>query len=218
MEEARIVVSRADLYKHLFSREIAPNERLIISPILELEKQLGVSTFDIRLGCEFVTTNDAAVQCLDRKETSFYEKLNLYQDDVYVPFGGSLALHPGRFVLGSVFEYINMPHSMFGTVLGKSSIGRMGILNATATGVHPGYSGYLTLELLNAGTVPVVLTPGMLIGQIVFTWVQDPTGDRYDEQVHSRFGGSTEAALGASKKDVSEFKMIKNVAEELERI
>jgi len=39
------------------------------------------------------------------------------------------------------------------------------LIIATATGVHPGFTGCLTLELFNSGEVPIALYPGMAISQ-----------------------------------------------------
>lgn len=43
--------------------------------------------------------------------------------------------------------------------MGKSSLGRRGLVIETAPGVHPGFSGCLTLELANVGEIPIVLKP-----------------------------------------------------------
>ncbi len=45
--------------------------------------------------------------------------------------------------------------------------GRLGLLTATAVQVHPHFHGCLTLELTNLGTLPLVLTPGERICQLV---------------------------------------------------
>ena len=52
---------------------------------------------------------------------------------------------------------------------GKSSLGRLGLLtHATAGFVDPGFTGHVTLELSNVATLPIVLHPGMKIGQLCF--------------------------------------------------
>jgi dCTP deaminase len=40
---------------------------------------------------------------------------------------------------------------------------------ATATAIHPGFQGVITLELVNHGNVPLVLYPGLLVAQVIFT-------------------------------------------------
>jgi dCTP deaminase len=57
-----------------------------------------------------------------------------------------------------------------GRLEGKSSLGRLGLLIHSPAGyVDPGWDGRLTLELSNVANLPIVLSPGMKIGQISFT-------------------------------------------------
>ncbi|MGB7448061.1 MAG: dCTP deaminase [Ornithinimicrobium sp.] len=81
----------------------------------------------------------------------------------------SFVLHPGEFVLGSTYETITLPDDVAARVEGKSSLGRLGLLtHATAGFVDPGFTGHVTLELSNVATLPIVLHPGMKIGQLCF--------------------------------------------------
>jgi len=95
----------------------------------------------------------------------------------YVPFGRRYLLHPRSFVLGITLEWIRLPSKMAGYVIGKSSLGRRGLIIATATGVHPGFTGCLTLEISNVGEVPISLRPGMRICQIFLHKVESRTRD-----------------------------------------
>ena len=62
-------------------------------------------------------------------------------------------------------------------VEGKSKLGRMGIIIATASQIAPGFHGVVVLELSNTGTVPIELQPGMPIAQLVCQTVTDPVPD-----------------------------------------
>jgi dCTP deaminase len=75
-------------------------------------------------------------------------------------------LHPGHFVLGATMEWIRFPAKLSGYVVGKSSWGRRGLVIATAVGIHPGFSGCLTLEITNLGEMPIEIIPGMQICQL----------------------------------------------------
>ncbi|MGX9390543.1 dCTP deaminase domain-containing protein [Nitrobacteraceae bacterium UC4449_H16] len=46
--------------------------------------------------------------------------------------------------------------------------GRLGMIVATAVGIHPGFAGSLTLELRNLGGAPITLYPGQTIAQLFF--------------------------------------------------
>jgi dCTP deaminase len=51
---------------------------------------------------------------------------------------------------------------------GKSSLGRIGLLiHSTAGFVDPGFSGYLTLELSNVASLPIMIYPEMKISDII---------------------------------------------------
>ena len=89
-------------------------------------------------------------------------------------------LHPGEFVLGSTYEQITLPDDIAARVEGKSSLGRLGLLtHATAGFVDPGFSGHVTLELSNVATLPIVLYPGMKIGQLCFFQLSSPAQHPY---------------------------------------
>jgi dCTP deaminase len=78
-------------------------------------------------------------------------------------------LHPGEFVLGSTYEQVTLPDDVAARLEGKSSLGRLGLLtHSTAGFIDPGFSGHVTLELSNVATLPILLWPGMKIGQLCF--------------------------------------------------
>ena len=65
-----------------------------------------------------------------------------------------------------------MPLNLSAYVVGRSSWGRLGLIVATAIGVHPGYRGIITLELRNIGEIPFLLRPGLRIAQMFFHTVE----------------------------------------------
>ena len=96
----------------------------------------------------------------------------------------SFVLHPGEFVLGSTYEEVSLPDDIAARVEGKSSLGRLGLLtHATAGFVDPGFSGHVTLELANVATLPIVLHPGMKIGQLCFFQLSSPAEHPYGSDV-----------------------------------
>ena len=101
-------------------------------------------------------------------------------------------LHPGEFVLGSTYELVTLPDDVAARLEGKSSLGRLGLLNHSTAGfIDPGFSGHVTLELSNVATLPIKLWPGMKIGQLCFFRLSSPAehpygskkyGSRYQDQ------------------------------------
>src|SRR5271165_377202 len=138
---------------------------LVISPILEAS-QIGEGSVDISLGTRFITSRRSSATKIDFPETS-PDDIRTLQESVVVPFGGEFTLHPNSFVLGCTFEFIALPLDVCGFVLSRSSYGRAGLLIATATFVHPGWRGCLTLELENLGEIPIKLQPLSAVGQLV---------------------------------------------------
>lgn len=89
-------------------------------------------------------------------------------------------LHPGEFVLGSTFEKVTLPDDVAARLEGKSSLGRLGLLtHSTAGFIDPGFSGHVTLELSNTATMPILLWPGMKVGQLCFFRLTSPSAAPY---------------------------------------
>lgn len=99
------------------------------------------------------------------------DKLKLNQTRVHVPWGEYLVLPPHHTVLGSTLEFIKLPLDLSGQILTRSSIARTFIIIETAPWIHPGYRGCLTLEIANVSNTPVLLHPGIPIGQLLLLTV-----------------------------------------------
>ncbi len=100
-------------------------------------------------------------------------------------------LHPGEFVLGSTLELVSLPDDIAARLEGKSSLGRLGLLtHSTAGFIDPGFSGHVTLELSNVATLPIMLWPGMKIGQMCFFQLSSPAERPYGSaEYSSRYQG-----------------------------
>jgi deoxycytidine triphosphate deaminase len=140
--------------------------KLVLTPILDRAAQVGEGSIDIRLGTQFIVNKRPELSEID-PHTLTPENIRKCQELVVVPFEGRFMLHPGSFLLGCTMEFIALPADMCGFVLSRSGYGRAGLLIATATYVHPGWHGCLTLELENLGEVPIALWPGSRVGQLV---------------------------------------------------
>jgi dCTP deaminase len=100
-------------------------------------------------------------------------------------------LHPGEFVLGSTYEVVTLPNDIAARLEGKSSLGRLGLLtHSTAGFIDPGFSGHVTLELANVATLPILLYPGMKIGQVCFFRMTSESEHPYGSSIYgSRYHG-----------------------------
>lgn len=104
---------------------------------------------------------------------------------------GHFVLHPGEFVLGASYEQVTLPDDLAARLEGKSSLGRLGLLtHSTAGFIDPGFTGHVTLELSNTATMPIMLYPGMKIGQLCFFELSSPARHPYGSGAHgSRYQG-----------------------------
>lgn len=152
-------------------RALLRNGDLAVTPILNLRKQLGRASLDVRLGDEFIAMHRAELDCLDPGEPDYRpERIRQYQYKGRVrPFSNvPIVLHPGQLIIGATLEYFKMPLDVMGYVIGRSSWGRLGLIVATATFIDPGFKGVIVLELANDGEIPLALYPGVRIAQLVF--------------------------------------------------
>ena len=155
-------LSRDEIWNYLLSGE------LVVTPLLE-PWQIGRASMDIRLGNEFIVMKKTRFSGIDvRNHELMRREVREYQERVRVDYGEPFVLHPNEFILGSTLEYFHFPSDLIAFVIGRSSWGRLGIVNATATFIDPGFTGTITLELSNLGNLPLTLYPGLRIGQLVF--------------------------------------------------
>ncbi|MEW6236899.1 MAG: dCTP deaminase [Candidatus Omnitrophota bacterium] len=195
------MILKADLIARELENPENPDDPMIIAPQLNLKelKESGAASVDIRLGCWFLTCRPSRTGLLD-----VYEKHHDAPNEAkltksyYVPYGEGFVLHPKAFVLGITMEWIRMPFNRAAYVIGRSSWGRHGLIIATPTGVHPGFTGCLTLELSNVGEIPIMLKPGTTICQIFIHKVDSVDQKHVDR---SSFIGRRKPTLGVIELD-----------------
>lgn len=158
------VIGHSKLQDLLYRKEI--KDRLIITPLLNPELQVNEASIDIRLGNDFIVTRRGNLAMLDPAAQDVRE--HRYQTTHFVNFRERFYLHPQELVLAGTLEHFRLPIDVAASVTSRSKWGRAGLVIATATAVHPGFCGTITLELLNLGEVPLVLYPGTSVAQIVF--------------------------------------------------
>lgn len=143
------------------------------------ETQVNPASYDVRLngilllehehGCDYP---EEAIKCDGR-----WVK-HICDESGYV-------LKPGEFVLGCTEERFNLPPEMEAVFQLKSSRGREGFEHVLSGYIDPGFSGRLTLELVNVNRFhDLLLVPGMLIGQIRFMLLDDRPLKDYSQTGH----------------------------------
>ena len=137
---------------------------IVITP-LPAEEEWSRDSVNLRLGNHFLLPQSPPPPfiLLDHKRAT--------QTRVHVPWGRYLVLPPHHTVLGSTLEFIKLPSDLSGQILTRSSIARTFVVIETAPWIHPGYRGCLTLEIANVSNTPVLLHPGIPIGQLLLMTV-----------------------------------------------
>jgi dCTP deaminase len=169
-------LSRPEIERRLML-PLGHSKRLVITPMLS-STQLGDVSFDLRLGNQFIIFRMHALGQLDPFAMSETD-LHRAQERRVVRFGQKFVLHPGQLALACTFEYMSLPADLEGQVEGRSSWARVGLQIATATCVEPRFSGVVTLELSNVGTIPLELHPGARVAQLVLRQVSPPATSAY---------------------------------------
>jgi len=196
MENAKQLTDR-DILERISHND--PNKRIFITPLIDLDEQLGPAGLDLRLGPSFRVTETSGYTHLDplisesgegRGGTiKIIERANL--DDPFV-------FHPNKLVIGETLEFISLPPDIAGELKGRSTWGREGFLvHLTADRIQPGSKNIITFELLNAGPVPVELYVGMRISQIVFNCLGEDTLRNYETKQGAKYARSLRAGKGS---------------------
>jgi dCTP deaminase len=151
-----MVLSDRTIKKLLISGDI------VISPFDP--DRLQPASYDVTLGPEFLVFDNTKTRIIDPRNdaSTIMRKVSVTEQDPFI-------LHPGEFALGVTQEIIGVNDKYLFILNGKSSLGRMGLLvHATAGFIDPGNELRVTLELFNVANAPIILYPGMKIGQVVF--------------------------------------------------
>lgn len=152
------MLSDRDLTEAIASRE------LVIEPLTV--ENIQPASIDLRLGNEFARfppENPMFPGYIDPleipSERMIYSKVT--EPD------GRYPLPPLGFALATTVETITMPNDLAAFIVGKSSLARCGLIVEAAGLCDPGFVGSITCELYNMTQKTIMLTPGMLICQMI---------------------------------------------------
>jgi dCTP deaminase len=151
------------------------------------------ASIDIHLGTDFYFYDFPPEYIIDPREdnSKFLVEYQLQKD-------GSCIIPPFGSVICRTAEWIKVPDSMACNLDGKSSIARLFfIIHATAGFFDPGFEGTGTLEGFNFNPNPILLIPGMPIGQFRFTRLEETCSKPYGhEALNNKYFGQI-AATGS---------------------
>lgn len=154
----------------------------------------STSSVDLTLGDEVSHFRESLAMSIDLRRGQFRDLFGPNSVSHRITERQPYTLEPGQLVLGKTRERIQLPlvdtePCLAGRIEGKSSYARCGLLvHFTAPTVHAGFSGTITLELINQGPLPILLYPGAPICQLI---LEEVRGKPFDNP--SRFQNQSTA-------------------------
>ncbi|MFH8038606.1 MAG: dCTP deaminase [Candidatus Aenigmatarchaeota archaeon] len=133
------------------------------------KSQVGPASVDLHLGNKFRFFNRVE-RPFEIKESSDYKKITQL---VKLEDKSSFLILPGELVTGITMERIKLPNYICGRIEGRSRFARTGLLIHLSSGfIQPGSDNKVVLEIVNMSPVPLALTPGIKICQIIFETIE----------------------------------------------
>jgi dCTP deaminase len=161
---------------------------LTFNPPLE-KGQIGSSAIDLRLGYNFsvhpydtssLPQNVKSIlsQTVDLRDESKVVEFITYlrkENNQHLQDGGHIDIQPRSLLLAETLESITLPTDIAARVEGRSTYARLGLtVHQTAPSVKPGWSGQLTLEIVNNGSFTYRLYPRMRLCQLILEEMKGP--------------------------------------------
>jgi len=141
------------------------------------ESRVQPASYDILLGNKFLTLKQHSTTVIDPAKKILPE-----YDEVIIEDGEEFVLHPGVSLLGISKDYFGSSKYLI-QLSGKSSLARIGlIVHNTAGLINPGHYLNIAFELCNLNSVPIILRPGMEIGQLIFAEISSPPEHGYEKK------------------------------------
>lgn len=170
-------------------KEAIKQKRIIIKPLINYDEQLGSNSIDLKLGNTFRIFDHSSYAYIDPFKKNIGEEITRV---IRKKEGDPFIIQPGDFVLGTTVEYLELPDDLVGSLEGRSSLGRLGIIvHSTAASIECGFHGKITLELANMGKMPVALYPGMRICAVAFMQMTSAASVPYYKKDGAKYAGQT---------------------------
>lgn len=171
--------------------ELIESGKLGVDPFEPEHLQPG--SLDCRIGNHYLTVDTTSTGVISMDKPITYREVE----------GDKIILPPHSFILATTIEYVRLPANITAFVEGRSSIGRIGLFIQNAGWVDAGFEGRITLELYNANSLPIELSAGRRVCQLVFCQMDQsaskPYQGKYQKQaqsVGSRIFKDTEISPG----------------------
>lgn len=160
-------------------------DSLFVDPLLD-EKQVGDLSIDLRLGYDFlvsIVTRQPSISIRGSNDKS-HRTISSYFQETRRDIGSGFVLYPNQVVLATSLEFVALPSNVYGDILSRSSVTRLGIHINTM--IQPGFRGCVPLELFNHGNNAIELVSGSRICQLRLSRISE--NGNYSAQPRKYFG------------------------------
>lgn len=152
------LITKDEILQMIQSRE------LIIAPLLDTH-QIGQITIDLRVGTDFLTSQQGREPFIDATIDQFINRpIKSFFTETRRHLGEPFLIHPHQTILFSSLEYIKLPKNVFAILSCRSSYSRLGL--SVSTIAQPGYCGCLSIEMIHSGNTPIKILSGTRLIQI----------------------------------------------------
>lgn len=165
------------------------------------DAQYTTSAVDLTLGGQFQGWNKDVLSVpgtkieLDLAQQRYQSTARAYLIGLELDRSGAYIFPPYRVepmvLLANTRERVHLRREagLAARVEGKSSLARIGMMvHLTAPTIHCGFSGHITLELMNHSPFYIRMVPGVAVCQLIIERLQEmPLGDistRFQDQTH----------------------------------
>lgn len=138
----------------------------MIEPFVDKQVSKGIISYglsscgyDLRVASEFKIFTNLHNSIVDPKNFKQNSFVDVVTDVCIIP--------PNSFALARSVEYFRIPRNVLTICLGKSTYARCGII-VNVTPFEPGWEGYVTLEISNTTSLPVMVYSGEGLAQVLF--------------------------------------------------
>ncbi|MDE1874826.1 MAG: dCTP deaminase [Patescibacteria group bacterium] len=184
-----MILSDRDIHESLKRGEllvVAPNNNYPFDPATQVQP----ASIDLRLDNRF-SKFPADISLIDLRKL---EEINKQLCIFYANEAEPILLEPHEVLFAQIYEQIAIPGNTVGRIVGRSRFARLG-LSITSTGdfLNPEFEGAMPLQLVNHGSLPIVIYPYISICQLILTRTQSDVlipyskrGDTpYNHEVHA---------------------------------
>ena len=168
---------------------VAEKNRELPNGTKALSYGLSHAGYDLSLSPKgfMVINNNAPIEALDVK--AFNKELMVEAEPIEQNGSTFFVLPPFSYALGVSVELLTMPSNIMGLTDGKSTYARQGtIINVTP--IEPGWSGHLTICIVNPLAVPVRIYANEGIVQVMFIRLNEDSRSDYGDGKYQNQGAN----------------------------